>query len=107
MKTLLSLLICTGTLLADDSSMQQQMEQKYQMLVNLDEQIEGIVKQMLQLEGQIAQHMQREETAIRPMVDLRQQEAIAGLKQQLQGLGAQLQQLEGQRSALLLTLKQP
>ncbi len=78
-----------------DQSQQQAIQQAYEEFVQIDAQIESLVKQKLQLKAEVAQHMEREETSIRPRVDRRQNEQIEGLSQQIQSLSLQFSELDG------------
>lgn len=88
-----------------DAAQQQAMQQSYETLVQLDAQIEGLVKQKLQLKVEVAQHMERESTTIRPRIDRRQNTQIEGLSQQIQALSQQITELDTKRSSVLLSLQ--
>ena len=88
-----------------DPSPQQAIQQAYEELVQIDAQIENLLKQKLQLKAEIAQHRQREETSLRPRVERRQNEQIENLSQQIQSLSQQISELDGKRSTILLNLQ--
>ena len=91
----LCILCCFSAIIqADPAAMQQMMQQKYEMLLTVDKQIENLVQERMMLQSEMAQHMEREETSIRPRVDLRQEEAMGHIRTQIQDINTQLSQLE-------------
>jgi iron-sulfur cluster repair protein YtfE (RIC family) len=88
-----------------DQAQQQAMQQAYEKLVQIDGQIESLVKQKLQLKAEVAQHMERENTSIRPRVDRRQEMQIQELSQQIQALSQEIAELDEKRSTILLSLQ--
>ncbi len=86
---------------ADQTSQQE----LYQEFVQIDAQIESLLKQKLGLKAELAQHVQREQESIRPRVDRRQDAAIEDLSQQIQSLSLQIEELDEKRSNILLRLE--
>lgn len=105
-----SLCFCLGslTLQADDNSsssnQQQQAQAAIQQLIQVDEQIENLIKQKVQLKEEIAAHTERGSTGILPGVGRRQSREIGELMQEMQGLNQQIMSLEEKRSQILLAL---
>lgn len=89
---------------ADQSEMEA-MKQAYAEFVQIDAKIEALLKQKLELKAEMAQHLGREETAIRPRVEMRQNEEIEALSHQIQTISYELAQLEQKRSSILITLQ--
>lgn len=107
MRIFLSLFLCVFSLaFADDSSKEQEMQQAYTEFVQLDAQIEGLLKQKMDIEGEIAQHVQREESSPRPRVDRRQGQEIQGLVQQLETTVMEITKLDQKRALILQNLNQ-
>lgn len=99
-------LSCMCLAFADNaSSAGQVMQQKYQQLIEVDEQIENVVKERMQLQVEAAEHMERGDTAILPGVERRQSDAVSELAQQIQAYNQQLQALESKRSQILLSMQ--
>lgn len=88
-----------------DPSQQQAMQQAYENFVQIDRQIESLVKQKLQLKAEVAEHMEREDASIRPRVERRQNAQIGELSQQIQSLSQRISELEEKRSTILLSLQ--
>jgi hypothetical protein len=88
----------------DSSSEQQAMQAAYQQFVQVDEQIENLLKQKLQLKAEAAQHMERGSTGVLPGVGRRQSREVEGIMQQIQSLSQQITELEEKRGTILLGL---
>lgn len=92
---------------ADDgssSTKQQQAQAAIQQLIQVDEQIENLIKQKVQLKEEIAAHSERAETGILPGVERRQRREIGDLMQEMQTINQQIMALEEKRSQILLAL---
>jgi len=89
----------------DPTATQQIMQQQFQELIQLDAQIEGLIKQRLELQQQLIEHKERQETAIRPRVDLRQEDAISTIIQEIQACDQKIQMLQEQRTQVLINLQ--
>lgn len=101
----LFLFSCALCAYGDQSSQQQAMQEAYQQFIQVDEQIENLVKQKLQLKAKVAEHMERGSTGLLPGVGRRQSAEAGDLSQQIQALSQQITQLEEKRSDLLLSLQ--
>lgn len=107
MRNFLSLFLCIFSFAIGaygDQSQKDAMKQAYEEFVQLDSKIENLVKQKLQLEAEIAQHTEREDSSIRPRVDRRQNQEIQELSQQIQSLSQQISELDKKRSSILQNL---
>ena len=89
-----------------DQSKQDAIKQAYQEFVQIDAQIENLVKQKLQLEGEVAQHTEREDSTLRPRVERRQSQQVQQLSQQIEALSQQIIELDKKRSSILENLNQ-
>jgi hypothetical protein len=87
-----------------DQSPQQAIQKSYEEFVQINAQIEALLKQKLQLKAELAQHRERENMSVRPRVDRRQNMQIEELSQQIQSLSQQISTLDAKRSSLLISL---
>lgn len=98
-------IFCLTSIIYADNDQQQIMKEQFQKLVEIDQKIEGLVKQKLQYKGEIAQHLERGSTGILPGVGRRQSREVESLMQNVQDTNQQIMQLEQERQALMLALK--
>lgn len=104
-------LLCLFTLIAaigysDDGSAQKQaMQEAFQKLIKLDEQIENLEKKKLQIKGEAAEEMKRASEGLLPRMSRRQARQAEQSMQEIQNINGQLQGLEEQRQAVIMALK--
>lgn len=108
MKTFITCLFLFGigtSTYADSSATQEMIQSKLTQLEQVDRQIEGLVKQRVQLKAEVAADIERGANSILPREARRSDRSAEETAQQVQSLNQQIEGLEAQRQAILSSLE--
>jgi seryl-tRNA synthetase len=108
MKTLalsLFLSLAGTSIYADESAKKQEIEMQLENLVLVDRQIEGLVKERIELKAKAEEKMERGADSILPREAKRAAREVEEMQGKIQEMSTKLQELENKREQILLSLQ--